>query len=652
MRETVWHILLILIVTGVVFFSNLGTARLWDRDEPRNAGCAAEMMERGDWVVPIFNDELRHQKPVLLYWLIMSAYSVFGVNEFSARFWSAALAVGTTFATYAIARRLFNSTVALYASIALATSLMFDVAARAATPDSVLTFFVTTSLMVYILGTFQRNDRGLKLRHDGKWFPQNRFVVAAMYALMGMAVLAKGPVGFLLPMAMIGMFLLIYRLPEYVNTSLTRQSLRSRFVSGLKTFHPIHFAKTVWSMHPFMAATIILAIAGPWFFLVDGRTEGDFTRLFFVGEHFGRATTALENHSGGIWFYPVAILVGFFPWSVFWGPVLVDIITQRSSVQTRMQQHGVNEQRGDDQSILAPHVATTFLLCWVGVQVGLFSLAQTKLPSYVTPCYPALGILTSACLVNWTMGVGRINYKWFVVAFAGLIISGLAISLGVGFATHKFLPSQFWLTSIGLAPLLVGIALIWMTVNQRRKHIPILFSAAAVMFCVTLFGFGTVSLDNEQQSNKILETLGPEDQVATFGCLESSWVYYARRPVVELLTDQPPEPATDFDDSQEQRKFWKPKSRVSPESFVNANKHAVIITTADQLDSIKKRLPGDFKVTQTADYFLKNKQLILLRRTGVSSVHATATNPENDSTRIRLFARQFKLVSKWSGWCD
>ena len=58
MREPIHHWLLIIAVAAVVFFFNLGQPRLWDRDEPRNAGCAAEMMTRGDWVVPIFNDQL------------------------------------------------------------------------------------------------------------------------------------------------------------------------------------------------------------------------------------------------------------------------------------------------------------------------------------------------------------------------------------------------------------------------------------------------------------------------------------------------------------------------------------------------------------------------------------------------------------------
>jgi 4-amino-4-deoxy-L-arabinose transferase-like glycosyltransferase len=134
---------LIVVVAASVIFFQLGAARLWDRDEPRNAGCAIEMLERGDWIVPVFNAELRAHKPILLYWLMMSAYGVLGVSEFAARFWSAALGVGTVVITYHVGRRLFDAATARWAAVVLATALMFDVAARAATPDSVLIFCST-----------------------------------------------------------------------------------------------------------------------------------------------------------------------------------------------------------------------------------------------------------------------------------------------------------------------------------------------------------------------------------------------------------------------------------------------------------------------------------------------------------------------------
>ena len=139
--------------------------------------------------------------------------------------------------------------------------------------------------------------------------------------MLGLGVLAKGPVGFLLPMAMIGLFMLIQTLPQLSSDSGLdgRGSVLRFFVDCFRIFHPAHFLKTLWAMRPISGALIISVIALPWYIMVDQRTEGDFTRLFFLGEHFGRATESLENHSGGIWFYPVAILVGFFPWSVFWG---------------------------------------------------------------------------------------------------------------------------------------------------------------------------------------------------------------------------------------------------------------------------------------------------------------------------------------------
>ena len=111
------HLLIVWGVAGFVFLTQLGTAYLWDRDEPRNAGCAAEMLARGDWVTPIFNDELRHQKPVLLYWLIMAAYAAMGVNEWAARLPSALLAIGTVTCTYVMGRRWFEGRAALLAAV-------------------------------------------------------------------------------------------------------------------------------------------------------------------------------------------------------------------------------------------------------------------------------------------------------------------------------------------------------------------------------------------------------------------------------------------------------------------------------------------------------------------------------------------------------
>jgi 4-amino-4-deoxy-L-arabinose transferase-like glycosyltransferase len=230
MAQLLKHYALILAVAGAALFFNLGAARLWDRDEPRNAGCTAEMLARGDWVVPYFNGSIRAHKPVLLYWCMMSAYAVFGQNEFAARFWSALFGLGTVLCTYHIGRRLFTGEVGLWAALALATSLMFDVAARAATPDSTLIFFSTAAILAYVLATFPAQEEDETLATDAaaappkprpyhellgpdELFPASLWSAGVLYALLGLAALAKGPVGVILPMAVIGLFLLILRLP-------------------------------------------------------------------------------------------------------------------------------------------------------------------------------------------------------------------------------------------------------------------------------------------------------------------------------------------------------------------------------------------------------------------------------------------------------
>ena len=603
MRETFWHVIILLGVATVVYFFNLGETQLWDRDEPRNAGCAAEMLAQGQWVVPMFNDELRHQKPVLLYWLMMSAYSILGVSEFAARVWSAALATGTTFATYVLARRLLGSKIALYAAIALSTSLMFDVAARAATPDSVLIFCGTMALMIYVVGTFTRKNGGIQLFQENVWFPQGRFYVVGMYLMLGLGVLAKGPVGFLLPMAMIGLFMLIQTLPQQSSDSILnrRGSVLGFFVDCFRIFHPAHFLKTLWAMRPVSGALIVSIIALPWYIMVDQRTGGDFTRLFFLGEHFGRATESLENHAGGIWFYPVSILVGFFPWSVFWGPVAIGLL-----------RNGRSSFDSPSRGILDAKVSACLMLCWVGVQVVAFTIAQTKLPSYVTPCYPALAVLTATYLCQFSQGRSMVEQRWFVAALGGLLLAGLLIVIGGWWVTSKYLPNQAWLAMLGVIPLLGGAILFYTLFSNRHQWIAPIFSVMALFFCVGLFGYGTVSVGKEQTSRVVLDAIEKNVAVASFGGLESSWVFYARRPIYELSLEALGGAASNDGSWLERKGFWEVKARPSLEQFLSSYPRGAILTTEDYRAELEGRLPEEYVVLKSTEYFLKNSRIVLL----------------------------------------
>ncbi len=590
------HVTILIAITGIVMFTNLGTARLWDRDEPRNAGCALEMMHRGDLVVPMFNDELRHQKPVLLYWLMISAYQVFGVTEFAARFWSAVLAIGTVLATYAIGRRLLNPRAALLGAIGLLTSMMFVVAGRAATPDSLLIFCSTMALLFYVLGTFasyQLIDVGPVLRQEGNWFPQRYRYVLAMYGMMGLGVLAKGPVGFVLPCAIIGMFMLLMRLPAADGDQWNRRAWLARFGAAVgRPFAPGHFLATVWAMRPLSLIAIILLVAGPWYLLVGVRTAGDWPRIFFLSENLARATSSFESHGGGLWFYPLSIVLGFFPASIFLGPMILGI--DRQVIQRRHQ--------------WSP--GYTLLICWVCVQVGLFSLAKTKLPSYITPCYPALALLTGGFLAQLMQRRVDEIRKFDRWPATGLLLSGIGVTAALIFAGQRYLDGNREPALFGLLLTLGAGGMLWFARTGRMRPAIHVFCLTAVLFAIGLFGFGTVAVDRHQQNDRILARIAASDSrapVAAFECLESSWVFYGRRPIYELTETRRSGAWQDARVNAWQKKDWP-----SPEQFVTAHPSAMIITTSESLAKLQGRLPAHYQVLQRASYFLRDKDLVLV----------------------------------------
>ncbi len=222
MKREPWQLAALLVVATAAFFTNLGAAQLWDEDEPIFAGAAREMFDRGDWVVPYFNGVVLPDKPALMYWVMMAGYGVFGPTEFAARYGSAVFGVASVLLTWFLARRLFSARVGFWAGLALATSLSFDVVARAATPDSLLVFFSTLALYAFVRGSSPRVSDGpaggaiatAPLSVSPGWL-----AYIAMYAAMGVASLAKGPIGIALPTAAIGLYLLIARLPSAACTA-------------------------------------------------------------------------------------------------------------------------------------------------------------------------------------------------------------------------------------------------------------------------------------------------------------------------------------------------------------------------------------------------------------------------------------------------
>src|SRR5437762_601375 len=137
----------ILLFFGCLLFHLAGTwsLPLIDRDEPRFAEAAREMRERGDYVIPFFNNEYRFDKPPLTYWLQTLSYRLFGDNDFAARFPTAVAAALIALVLLGWGRRLGDARIGWWAAIAFSLSLQTFIHAKAAVADMWLVLFVTVA---------------------------------------------------------------------------------------------------------------------------------------------------------------------------------------------------------------------------------------------------------------------------------------------------------------------------------------------------------------------------------------------------------------------------------------------------------------------------------------------------------------------------
>jgi 4-amino-4-deoxy-L-arabinose transferase-like glycosyltransferase len=77
------------LICASIWFAGLEYRGLFMPDEGRYADIAREMLDADDWVTPRLNGIKYLEKPPLQYWATAGAFSVLGVDEWTARLWPA-----------------------------------------------------------------------------------------------------------------------------------------------------------------------------------------------------------------------------------------------------------------------------------------------------------------------------------------------------------------------------------------------------------------------------------------------------------------------------------------------------------------------------------------------------------------------------------
>ena len=193
-KNEILLLFLLLLLCITLFFFRLGSRDFWDPDEGLHASTSKVMVLSGDWIATTFNGEPFYDKPPLHNWLVALSFLVFGFTEFAARLPAALMGTGCVFVTYLLGRRMFGPTTGFLSGAILATSVEFLVLSRSVVHDISLLFFVTLTLTLFYTGYTDP-------KHRKAYF-------LLFYFSAGLAMLAKGPIGVLLPAAIIGLFLI------------------------------------------------------------------------------------------------------------------------------------------------------------------------------------------------------------------------------------------------------------------------------------------------------------------------------------------------------------------------------------------------------------------------------------------------------------
>jgi len=321
------------LAAGSIYLPSIRGVPFHTKGEPREAVVVQQMVERGELVSPLLHRGEIPSKPPLFHWLGAGASVVAGgVTETTVRIPSLVASVLIIAATIAAGYSRYGTGAGLAAGVVLATSQQWIQSSTAARVDMVLTLGVCWALF------------GFSAAYDRR----RPSLSPAFYASCALAVLAKGPIGYLLPLLVIGSAWLVGRDPALPRL------LR------------------------FRAATLLLLVPLLWY--VPAWIEGGqpFLDKLFWKENVYRVLDAEGAHTGHVepfYYYGPAFLGGLAPWSLLLPALAADLWRRRKRLRAEPD---------------------WFLLVWIAATIGFYSLAGSKRAVYLLPAYPPAALLLGA----------------------------------------------------------------------------------------------------------------------------------------------------------------------------------------------------------------------------------------------------------------
>lgn len=473
----------------------------WVADETRYAEVLRGMLEEGHWLVPHLNGFFYPDKPPLFFWLCAGVSRLGGgISLHACMLVTLVTALGALAVCYLFARDLFGERVAFASALAMMSSLLFLTCAQIVRMDMMMTLFV--SLAIY---SFHRG-----------WRSGSRAAYALSHFFSGMAILSKGPLGFLFSFLPPVAFL-----------------LQGKHWRDLRSF----------LFPPFLL--IPLVVGGGWLGVAWMAGHHDFVRSIFIDQLAGRAVGGDAIHSEPFYFYLLLLPLVLLPWS----PFLPRAVRHASACR-------------DD--------GLRLLFWWFATGLVVISLISGKLFIYLLPILPPVAMLTGIFIVQLLTGqVGAGKAFRVEAVLAALLAFGVPIAapFAARFASPAIPLHVGWMAGVFL-PVLV-VALVW-AVRCRVRAFALFLLAGYWLFSASIFLYAAPQVDalysGREISAEIARHAAAGRRVATMGLMRGILNFYAGTTTRERTQHELPDFLRDEDAVLVMRKKHLERNREAIEA--------------------------------------------------------------------------------------
>ena len=483
----------------------LGRLHLFDWDEINFAEGAREMLVTGNYRDVQIGFQAFAEKPPLFMWVQAISMRLFGVGEFAARIPNAVVGVVTLVGVYLLGRRLVGRSFGLWWALAFGGSLLPNLYFRSGIIDPLFNLLIFAGIVA--LFAFERK-RG--------W----TFLVVAGISV-GLAVLAKGPVGLLLPgFTWVGFWLVR-------EAGMGKREAGSEQRDAGSGRRMLLVPMVVWGV-------VALIVAAPWYVAVaqEGAGTGNFISAF-VARQIELLRTGVAGHTGPWYFHFLVLALGCFPASVF----AVSALGRRTVDSAKLRDFRL------------------WMILLLIIVVVIFSLVQTKIVHYSSLAYFPITFLAALAMTDvetrgWPRYLGvaaiGIGVVWAVVFLAlpviGLMIARSLIGLSrvvrdpfvratvavpVGWSAVDLVPGVAYLIAI-----LYALSFLLRNRQDAKRFAVILFGATAMIVPLALARIAP-KIERYTQSTPIAfyESLrGCDCYIAPLGFKSYAHLFYGRIP--------------------------------------------------------------------------------------------------------------------------